>query len=427
MTRREKILATTLLVALLVLGGGVLAHLFVIEPLGEVRGELLAAREALQKKKNELATEEKQIENILRVNPRLTQWPKISLPPRDPEKKKQVGVPLEDLKIKHLRNMGVEYDRYLSDLMRKNGIKDVLITRPQPDRRIAVPLKGNKEPLYERLAFAASGKGSYEGVVQMLREIHQTPLLHQVRSVTVGLASTRGEGAKSQTSAGTLEVSLLLEALLVGGAEERQSLLPSKLAYEPRVLADPRRDYAQMAKRSMFTGVTPPRPPQKEKEKEPARRSTEERAEVLRFVRLTMIWYNPQRDRWEATLYDQAKGGAEIPLNTGVRNEFTIRDKDKNKILEAKVKYLDERQMVIQEEKKYYRVFCGDFLYPLKGEKGGVNDPLTAGELKKLGIEPEPEKKKEDTTTTDKDKDKDKDKEAGEGKEEEEAAEAAKY
>src|SRR4051794_34461782 len=101
MTQREKVLTTGLLGVLGLIGGGLLFHLFVYEPMSEVRGQLEEEREGLLKEKNELAREEKQIEGILHVNPRLTQWTKLSLPPRDPQLKKD-GLSPEAEKGKHL-------------------------------------------------------------------------------------------------------------------------------------------------------------------------------------------------------------------------------------------------------------------------------------------------------------------------------------
>ena len=51
MTHREKMLTTGLLGVMLVFGGGFLFHLFVYEPVSEVRTKLELESEELQKKK----------------------------------------------------------------------------------------------------------------------------------------------------------------------------------------------------------------------------------------------------------------------------------------------------------------------------------------------------------------------------------------
>jgi hypothetical protein len=371
MTRREKVLATTLLVVMTVMGGGVLFHLFVYQPISDVREELVREQTELTKKQNELLKEQQQIEAVLRVDPRLSQWQKLSLPPSDPEAKKKKGVSPEELKKKHLSQLQVEYERFLSLLLRRNGFADdsVIITPRQPDRRSSPILKG-KEPVYERLAFGVSGRSTLDAVSKMLRELHTTPLLHSVRNLTVAVATPRGT---TPMPAGTLDLSMTVEALLVNGAEERTALLPSKLGYQPRVLAEPRRSYDLMVKRNVFTGIVPKSLPEEEK-------VTEEKRDVLRFVKLTMLFYNPDRRRWEATLYDQGKGGAEIKLNQRILNEIKILDKDENPMLEGKVVHIDETQLIFKSDGKYYRLRCGDFFYP------AIREPMSSKELKEVGL-----------------------------------------
>lgn len=400
MTRREKVLATTLLSLLGIMGGGFLFHLFVYEPMSDVRGQLDIAQAALLKKRGELAQEQKQIENILRINPRLSQWQKISLPPRDPTTKKP-GVPPEEQKRKHLAQMQVEYERYLSELLRSNGFRSdsIDVTTRQPDRRATPATPKGKEPVYERLAFGVKGKGTLDNVQRMLRDFHRAPLLHQVRSLSLSLpTATSSAASKGRSSAGLLEMTLGVEAMLVTGAEERSSLLPSKLAYQPRVLAEPTRDYGRMVKKNMFTGIDPPPPPPPPPVKpvSPPKQS-EDKADLLRFVKVTSIFYNADRKRWEATLYDQAAGPRRVQeedddgvkrvkviweqqINTRILNELNVYDRYKNPMIEATVVHIDEDQIILKEKDKYYRLRCGDSLYQ------AVEKPISSAEVKKLGI-----------------------------------------
>src|SRR5262245_58401491 len=122
MTRREKILATTLLVVLVVIGGGMLFHIFVFEPISTVRAKLATAHEALQTKQGELIQERRTVDQSYHVNPRLKQWQKISLPPRDPAGKKP-GVSPQEQKHRHVAQMKVEYEKWLSDLLASNGFQ----------------------------------------------------------------------------------------------------------------------------------------------------------------------------------------------------------------------------------------------------------------------------------------------------------------
>jgi hypothetical protein len=224
----------------------------------------------------------------------------------------------------------------------------------------------------------------------MLREFYKAPLLHQVRSLTMGVASNApgAGGRRGPAQEGTLDVNMTVEALLVTGAEERAALLPSQLAFEPRVLAEPGRDYGKMSLKNMFTGA---------QTQEPSRREAEEPADVLRFVKLTTIFYNADRKRWEASLYDQASGPTrtteqdddgvsrskviwETQLNTRILNQLKIFDRYKNAVLDAKVVHIDEGQLVFKADGKFYRLRCGDTIHP------AIEKPLSAAEVKELGL-----------------------------------------
>jgi hypothetical protein len=177
---------------------------------------------------------------------------------------------------------------------------------------------------------------------------------------------------------------------MVTGAEERGDLLPSpsSLAFEPRVLSEANRDYGKMGLKNMFTGVQSTETP----------RETESPADVLRFVKLTTIFYNPDRRRWEASLYDQAAGPTRVTeqdedggeskvkviwekqINTRILNELKFSDRFNNTVLDGKVVHIDEGQVVFQVDSKFYRLRCGDTLHP------AIEKPLSASEVKELGL-----------------------------------------
>jgi hypothetical protein len=393
MTRREQVLATTLLVLLAGMGSLAGFFFFVYEPMTSVQAQLITTQNQLAKKRGELSQEETQIKGVLRVNPRLSQWQKISLPPRDPEGKKP-GVSPEEQKRNHLAKMQVDYERYLSELMRSSGFRSdsIAISHAQPDTKTKLSTPKGKEPTFERLAFGVVGKGNKDAVVKMMAAFHKEPLLHQVRKLSVSMAAAGPAGAGrrgGQAAEGTLDVNMTVEALLVNGAEERASLKPAPLSYPPRVLAEPGRNYQALAKRNMFTGVTPPRVEAK---------TTEDRADVLRFVKLTTLYYDPDRDRWEGTMYDQAAGPRRIDeqdedgnpvkkiiwekkVNTRLLNELKVPDKYGNTVLEAKVVHIDEKQLIFKADKSFFRLRCGDALFP------AIDQPLGEDDVKELGLD----------------------------------------
>jgi hypothetical protein len=387
MTQREKVMATALVAALAVVGGGAVFYLFVYEPIMDARAQIDAEQDKVTKAHEAKAKEAEQIAAIFRVNPRLGQWQKISLPPRDPAAKKKVGVSLEEKKQRHLSQLQVEYERYLFNLMRRNGFRNdsIAVKAARGDRR-AAPMLRPKEPVFDRLAFTVSGQGTADALARMLKAFHTTPLLHQIRTMTVSLTPPRVLGPTPPRGAaavpsGSLDVNFTVEALLVNGAEDREALMPAKLAYPPPVLAQPARNYDVLAKRNMFTGVVSTSAGPGSTPTSPTVVS-EDRREALRFVKLTMLWYNEDRHRWEATMYDQARGGKEMSFNTRVLNDLKINGKGEDPVLDAKVVLIDEKQLVFKEGDKFYRVGLGEFLFP------AVRKTLTNRQVRDLGLTP---------------------------------------
>jgi hypothetical protein len=384
---------------ILSLAGTALGILFVgysliWSPLTELAEQKSKADEQLDKLSSELARVEKTNKQILKQHPRLEQWSKLSLPPRDPTQKK-TATSSEDQKKVHFSKMETEYERLISDLLRRNGMtaSSVKVNKAQPDGRVGAPPAPPKgqPPLYERLAFRVTASGPQEAVYKSLREIQDMKILHEVRSMRIAVPQPKG---KEKPNPNYLELEMLLEALVVQGAESRSTVLPTQLSSPPKLLAEAGRDYDLLNKRSLFTGLASPpadKPKElvKEKPKPPSPPPADptpkvlesERLEVLQFVKLTMLAYNPNRARWEASLYDQAGGkGEEIKLDTRLYKSFILYNESNKPVLEAKVVWIDAEQMIFTAEGKYFRVRVGDFLDTV------WKSPLSATEVKKLGL-----------------------------------------
>ena len=93
---------------------------------------------------------------------------------------------------------------------------------------------------------------------------------------------------------------------------------------------------------------------------------------------MTAIWNDG--GHWEATYYDQGKGGEEKRIKERWLNDFSVADKYDNVLVSGKVVRLDETGAVFEYNGKYYRWTCGQVL----GE--ALDEPLQADELKKLGL-----------------------------------------
>ncbi len=123
-----------------------------------------------------------------------------------------------------------------------------------------------------------------------------------------------------------------------------------------------------MLAKNMFTGI-------------PAvSKLTEDRREVLAAVKLTAIWNSGRR--WEATIYDQGKGGDEKRVTERILTDFSIADKYSNVLVDGKVVRLGENGMIFEADNKYYRWLLGDFLGT------AMENPLKRDELKALGLAP---------------------------------------
>lgn len=391
MTQREKTLAVGLVV---LVGLGVCAgalFFFALEPYREASANEERAIAFLREEEGKLAAEKAQIDAVFKIDPRLIQWNEISLPPVP---RPRPGQTPDDVKTKHLRDMNVLYEQYLSAMLTNNRFKtDSISVQMSQVEKLAVA-KG-KQPTYERVAFRISGRGELSSVTGFTEEFHKSPLLHQLRVLTIEVPATRS-GAKAVE--GELEMKATVEALLVTGAKRDEKagtgLLPTKLPFALRVMADPPRSYYAMTSKNMFFGIKPPEkkpekkpdPPKVDKEtKEPPRERPED---VLAFVKLTMLCYDTDGERWYATMYDQLKGGAERKLAKAVKgadkmDELVFYDRYDRATLDATVVHVDGQQLVfkVEKEKKYYRVKIGEFLYPIYPKQ-----PMTSSELKELGI-----------------------------------------
>ncbi len=386
MTQREKTLAVGLLGVLAVVGGAVAINALAVQPYREARAELDKAQDVLDAKELALAKERNQLKSLLKRNPRLAVWKKISLPPMSPELRQKKNISPAEKKKAHVRNLQVEYDRYLRDLMRKSGLVGIDISNQEvKEVREAVP-KGQvgttKPPVaYERVPFKITGQGQLDAVLRMFRDFHRTSALHQVRSFNLSLVERKdGEGdkkKKSKSLKGMLNVNMTVEALIVPGAEERSGLLPEKMPTTARVLAEPSRDYDAITRKHPFLGIAPVA----SVTETGSARETERAKDVLRFVRLTTICFNGRR--WEAYVYDQGKGGPEKRVNADGLSEFSIRDRFGNDMLSGEVMLIDEEQVVFRAGGKFYRLRCGDYF------QAAVQSPLSRSAVKKLGLDPD--------------------------------------
>jgi hypothetical protein len=352
MNSRERVLALSLLFAVVVLGGWALFHVFYKVPMENATRRLETAAKDVKDKEDALEKERADMERILDLDPRLGQWRKISLPEAKKiklEDLKREGRTQEEVRRVHLGQLQVNYEAYLHNLLRRHSFNPATISvNPKPPDNKGVPtLAKGGAPIYNRFAFTVQGQTTLAHLVEMLEDFYRTPVLHEVRSLSILKPQTVRQGANR----GDLEINMTVEALQVTGAEERDaaSLIPDSLTAKPVVLSPMARLYPEMAAKSMFDGTAA------------NSRLTEDPKDVLSFVKLTSLTNNGRR--WEAALYDQGKGGDEKYLTERGRNEFTVLDKYENVLLQGTVVYVDQRVMIFKANDKHYQAFIGDVLY----------------------------------------------------------------
>jgi hypothetical protein len=386
MTQREKVLGLGLLAVVTVMGGGVGCYALGLGPYLAARDSLETTEVTLKARQSDLEVEKARNAQVLQIDPRLAEWKKISLPAPPPTRDVPAGLSadarkkfLEARKQEHLKSLSLQYERYLSSVVRKHGFKpeSIKIDPGQRHDRRKVPTTGAKVPVYEGVSFIVKGQASLAGVVGALRELHQAPLLHHIKALNL-----------TRAGKGLVDMRMTVEAIQVQGAEQRASLLPEP-APEVHVLASMPRRYDDLTIKHPFDGYFPPKKVVKEEKKEDDVPSPRENsADVLRFVRLTQISYNGRR--WDAYIYDLNRD-VEQKVNARTLTEFTVKDKYGNDMLDAEVIRLNEEEMIFKAGGKYYRICCGEFF------QGAVEAPLSRSALKKLNITPEePKEEKKD-------------------------------
>jgi len=276
MTTRERNLAMILLVVLVVLGIGIVANATVLQPLTSVNGEIDKADLQLDQRRKEIKAETDRITRIEKLNPRLAQWQKLSLPEGDPR--------AEAYKA-HLGKLSRDYQRYLNKALVESGFT-VRSMKVGPDFDSRTAPMVDKKPIGQILTSHIEGEATLESVVKLFEELYRAPVLHQIKTFSIA-------SVKTSTN---LAVKLTLEAILVNGAEhinKRDGDIFAKFTNkgkdkEPVVLAREKGRYRDMATRNnIFT------PAREEKTQGPDDRDmAADISSDLVYVHLTMIYWS---------------------------------------------------------------------------------------------------------------------------------------
>jgi hypothetical protein len=338
MNPRERLLAICVVGAVILAAAAFFGYQLFWVPFSERNANL-------KRMQSEGETKQLRINRILADRSRLQRARQLSLPPD------------ADLARR-------EYERFLSELLRKNRFGNVSVAeRGKADTR-NVPTTGNKVPIYTRLSFNAQGRATIDNVVGMLEGFYRCPLMHQVKTLRVHRPVT----AAPDRRPGELDVDLTVEAIIVNGADKRPQLMPfidrrlvaidtvatlrgAPMAFGlatwgagpsgptgPRVLAEPQRNYAAIAAKNIFFGPAPvaaPKPPEPD-------------AEVLKFVKLNSITrdYNRFDKRREGYLYDVWNNDKSRLRTSGTYSTFPILRSTDVTLVIGEVIDIDERDVI---------------------------------------------------------------------------------
>src|SRR5262249_24765036 len=128
--------------------------------------------------------------------------------------------------------------------------KTTVIPKPL-ENRSAVP--ASKRPPYTRLSFEIVAHGDLISIVDFLDRFYRLPLLHRIRNLRITRPLTVAPGQMQLE----LDFTVTVEALIVDGAEKRDTLLPKGVTVPPRSVRTSSQ-YASIAGRDIFFG--PPAP-----------------------------------------------------------------------------------------------------------------------------------------------------------------------
>src|SRR5262249_10849435 len=193
---------------------------FYLRPLRSADGRLLTLSD-------ELAKQQKAFDELQAAQPRLKQMKRISLP-ADPDLAQR------------------EYLDELNRMLRNSEfpVESIVIT-PKPRDTRAANVPPSKRLPYTTLRFDVDAQGELMSLVDFLDRFYRTPLLHRIRTMSVQRPVT----VTPQQRQNELKINLTIEALIVDGAEKRETLLPRDLkdAEKPKREARTTAQYASIA------------------------------------------------------------------------------------------------------------------------------------------------------------------------------------
>lgn len=338
MSPRERTIATVVLTAVLVAAGLFLFHQLYLEPLH-------AREETVVKARQDFAKQDEQLKQAIEQAKQLAQWRKLSLP-----------VNSDPLFCQR------EYGKLLRSLITTSGFAtSELDVKPVGTTSVVKPtLMSPNETFYTPVNFTVSGHADLPRLVNLLRQFYSQPILHKIKSFKI----SRPKSATPRT--GELEVELNIEALIVNDAESRSTLLPSEKV-NPRVLADPTRDYSAIAAKDIFYAPVP-------------RQKVQDGPDPAASVKLTSIHLDKE-GRQVVTLYDESTKATWSLYPGQGPDTFQLKKRDELRV-EGTVVAIKDEDAIFRAGERYYRLHLGHSV------EEALRRPLSAVEVNTLHLPP---------------------------------------
>lgn len=270
----------------------------------------------------------------------------------------------------------IEYDRYLSSLLKEAGLSDLNFQGPSnlDAKSVAAVGPRAKKITQTPLGFSVRARGTLPQVVRSLELMQNTPVLHRVKRLTL-------DRIDPKDSNGLLSVAMEVEALILQNIPplHKPSLAPTVKMDPPGT--HPERVYADAGKRNFFLGYTRPivyvGPPKGSGEpKKPV--DPPDDVDACEYVRLDHTV--PSAD--EAYIRNLLVGGQ--PMRIGPKTGFDsikIFNESRRKVLvQGKVLKIEQRDVYFSVGDKIYAWHIGNSIAQ------AMRQPMTEAELREVGL-----------------------------------------
>ncbi len=166
------------------------------------------------------------------------------------KEKQSLSLPVNSVRASNV------YLGYVDNLLKRSGLKDVDL---KPEEVRSAPTKNlpgiaTKNPEHTTLTVSVSAKGPMSAVVEAFDELQRTPLVHRIKSFTLG----HQESNNKSGSKDTLNLSMTLEAMIVAGTDPKKDV-PDWMVNKSVALPSPARrcailPYSAIKDRNIFFG-----------------------------------------------------------------------------------------------------------------------------------------------------------------------------